>query len=101
MAPGERDTAFAQPMYINSNKRTQSGRKFDRGLEVRHRDEFLTDGSKTNGALLASTKPYGAGEHEWRGAVVAVAMEGNDEAGMNTYTDVDLGHLRMIIDHTV
>lgn len=86
---------------INANPRTKTGRKFDRNIEMIYRDKFLSDGSETNKAMLASTTSYGKMKHDWRGGVVAVAKTQCAGKRVAEYVDIDLTHFRMIIDYTV
>lgn len=91
------------PEYAARVLGSEGGPKVIRKVELWARDEFMSDGSLPNKAMVHATRPYldtTPRVIDWRGPIVALAMEGADPKVMH-YVDADLDHFRIIIENTL
>ncbi|CAJ2512174.1 Uu.00g051890.m01.CDS01 [Anthostomella pinea] len=92
--PGETKYTYVGHSIIQRNMRMGSVYP-GRVVQLLYRDSFLEDGSPRCRAMLAATQPHGHLEHDWRGPVVALAMNGPE------YLDANPADLRSVIDYSV
>jgi hypothetical protein len=73
------------------------GKNLDNYLMYQFRDNFASDGSKTNKAITKLTKNRSS--HDWRGPILFTKFEGLDLVPYPNYLDIEESDIRDIIDN--
>lgn len=118
----EPDVQFIQDTYIHDTIGRESvrmnlrlGKVAPRLVRYFFRDNFCNDGTLPTASLATVVRPHGPESRDWRGNLVVVAYSltpsshtpedlqwhGLTGGGVLKISDVDLGDLRMVVDHSL